>query len=105
MDIKMNSSTGTPPIWDLLSVDGIVSFITGDEETLQAAQLSAYLNLNSTPQLPGQGTDWIGFFTGGTSFGEVDSQIRNNINNSIATGYYPEYELINNRLSVMMKRG
>lgn len=105
MDISMSSSSGVPPTWDLVSTNGIVSFITGDAETLQAAQLSAYLNLGSTPQLPGQGTDWLGFFTGNTTFGEIDSQIRNNINNSIATGYYPDYELINNKLNVVMIQG
>jgi hypothetical protein len=105
MDIKMSSSTGIPPIWDCLSVKGIVSFIRSEEEKLQSAQLSTFLNLGSTPQLPTSGVDWLGFFTGTTTFGEVDSKIRNNINISKGSEYFPDYELVNNKLKVTIKRG
>lgn len=103
MDIKMDSSTGTPPTWDTVSVGGIVSFITGDEEELQAAQLATFLNLGSTPQLPLEGVDWLGFFTGSTSFGEVDSKIRENIKISKGSKFAPDYELENNNLKVTLK--
>ena len=105
MDISMSSTQGVPPTWDLVSVSGIVSWIKGDAEKLQAAQLAAYLNLGSTPQLPDQGTDWTGFFTGNTTFGTIDSQIRTNINNSIGQGFYPDYELVNNKMKVTIKQG
>jgi hypothetical protein len=105
MDMKMGSSTGLPPTWDVISVNGIVAFITGEEENLQSAQLATFLNLGSTPQLSDQGVDWLGFFTGETTFGTVDSQIRDNISISKGSDYFPDYTLENNKLKVTVRKG
>ena len=105
MDIKMGSSSGVPPTWDVVSVNGVVGFITGEEENLQCAEFATFLNLGSTPQLPNEGVDWLGFFTGSTTFGEVDSKIRENLINSKGNKYFPDYELVNNKISATLKRG
>jgi hypothetical protein len=105
MDIKMGSTNETTLKWDLVSVNGIVSFITDDEEELQSAQFATFLNLGSTPQLPDKGVDWLGFFSGSTSFGTVDSQIRNNISLSRGPDYFPYYELINNKIKATVRKG
>lgn len=104
MDIKLLSSTGIPPTMDIEVINGIARWIKGEEEELQQAQLATYKQLGSTPQLPDDGTDWLGFFTGNVSFGEIDSQIRENIKNSKGDNHIPEYEIINNKLSVTVKK-
>lgn len=104
MDIKLLSSEGIPPTLDIEVNNGIVRWIKDEEEKLQQAQLATFLQLGSTPQLPNKGVNWLGFFTENISFGEIDSQIRENIKNSKGDNYIPEYEIINNKLSVTVKK-
>ena len=64
------------PYWDFqIDQYGNVPMIYGVRQDEQQAAVSAFVNLNSIPQLPGIGVDWLGALTGNTTFGQIDSQI------------------------------
>jgi hypothetical protein len=109
MDIKMQSETiesGKLPVWDFyISDDGKASMIFDEEEDLQEAQIAAYLTKGSTPQLRAdEYVDWLGFFLGQITFGELDAQIKQSIQNAGQTDYYPQYEIENEKLKVVITK-
>jgi hypothetical protein len=84
--------------------DGIVPIIEGQVEEEQAAALITYLQLNTIPQLPAQGSPWMQYLTGETDFSDLDNTIRNNL---IAIGlvdFNPDYDIVNDRLTVKVRR-
>ena len=108
MDFQMSSVTVINGIntFDLaINSSGILPRMTADQIATQQAMMATYLILNSIPQLQGQGSDWIGFFTGNIGFGELDAQIRNNIQLSGNPSYYPNYYLENDQLQVQILKG
>ena len=78
----------------------IVPIITGQAEEMQQAQVLAQLVLNMIPQLPGVGSDWIGFIGGTLAFPVLDAQIRNTLANGGHSDYYPDYNVVNDALTV-----
>ena len=97
----MQSSTKSPTSyqeWDYYVVNGIVPIIEDDQEDAQAASMAAYLQAGTIPQLPDEGVDWVGFFTGDTPFNEVDNQIKNNLFAISLIDYYPTYDTVNDAL-------
>jgi hypothetical protein len=94
-------------VFDFNVGNGICIMITGDAEDLQHAQTAAFINLNSIPQLVGNehGVDWLGFLTGNVPFGEIDAQIRQNINYvNLSDSYYPYYSLENEKLKLTIRK-
>jgi hypothetical protein len=69
--------------------------LTGVDEDAQQAQVLCGMYLNSIPQLPGVGPDWIGFLTGSTTFAQLDGQIRSNLSSGGHADYYPTYDVVN----------
>jgi hypothetical protein len=101
MDAQMQSSTKSPTSyqeWDYYVVNGIVPIIEGEEENAQAATIAAFLQVGTIPQLPEEGVDWTGFFTGGVPFNEIDNTIKNNLARIGLVDYYPTYDTINDSL-------
>lgn len=88
------------PEWDVKVIDGIVPIITGDEENLQQATLAAFLDKGTIPLLPDLGVPWTDFFTNKVSFGELDMDIRESLNKSNKTTYYPKYYIENDKLTM-----
>jgi hypothetical protein len=92
------------PTFDFVVKDGIVPIIEGQVEEEQAAALITYLQLNTIPQLPAQGSPWMQYLTGETDFSDLDNTIRNNL---IAIGlvdFNPDYDIVNDRLTVKVRR-
>ena len=84
MDAALQSSS-TPAnsyqTFDYLVVGDIVPVLNdsganGSLEDAQHAQLAAYIQRGSIPQLTGFGVEWVEFFTGGVTFGVVDGEIK-----------------------------
>ena len=46
------------------------------------------------------GNDWVGFFTKGLPFGELDSQIRATLRQGGHSDYTPDYDIVNGALTV-----
>lgn len=84
---------------------GIAIEIDNIIESLQQVTLAAFMTLNSTPQLQGIGVDWAGWLSGNLAFAELDSQIKINISYIPNQTFYPDYNMINNQLQVMIKEG
>jgi hypothetical protein len=107
MNMRLKSTANIPPTWDI-DVDefGNAIYISGEEEELQNAQVATFLPKGSTPQLSEDVyPDWLGWLTEEVPFGELDSQIRNSIELSGSTDYYPEYSLENGKnLTVTMRK-
>jgi hypothetical protein len=105
MDIQMTSTAGSPLIWDItIDSNGCAVLIYDLNERKQQAKVASFLTLGSTPQNPDDGVDWQGFFTGSISFGELDSQIKDNIAKVNDSSLYPDYEINNNGLNVAIKQ-
>jgi hypothetical protein len=108
MDIYMDSSSTTyPKTWDIsVSADGCALMIADeDDELKQEAMVAAYLTRGSTPQVPEDGVDWQGYITGEKNFGELDSDIRDNIEKLGPNTLYPDYDIVNNALKVNILKG
>lgn len=108
MDFMMNSvqtDINGVNTFDFDVVNGVLVLMTADQIATQQAMIATYLILNSVPQLQGKGSDWIGFFTGQITFGELDAQIRDNIQLSGNASYYPNYYLENDQLKVQILKG
>ena len=101
MDAQMDSSTKSPTSyqeWDYAVVNGIVPILEGEQEKAQSATMAAFLQLGTIPQLPEEGVDWTGFFTGDVPFNEIDNSIKNNLATLGLVDYYPTYDTINDSL-------
>lgn len=103
MDLKMKSeaiSSSSHPIWDVDAKNGIIPIIIGDEEDFQTATLSGFLELGSIPQLPNAGVPWTEFLTKKITFGELDSLIRDSIQNAGKSEFYPKYDITDDVLTM-----
>lgn len=102
MDIKVRTYTdqNNQVYFDIVPENNMLSL---DEENLQNAQVASFILKNSIPQLSGNdvGVSWLEFLMGNISFGELDAQIRNNIDNvGQADNFYPNYLIENEKLKV-----
>lgn len=102
MDLKMNAEeiTTTGVIWDCEVENGIVPIITDDTEDLQCAILAGFLITGTVPQLPEAGVPWTDFLTGKISFGVLDFYVRESLSNVEKDNYYPEYDIVNDKLTM-----
>ena len=111
MDAQMASETNTLGVfsWDFFidTAQGIVPMITGANEDSQEASIAVFLTKDSTPQLAGSGqyVDWLGFFTEKISFGELDANIRQSLNNAGQSKFTPSYSMNNGQLQVAVVEG
>lgn len=107
MDFTMSSSTtGSTvsfPTWDFAVTSGVVPFIQGDPAAVQMAELAAFLQLGSIPQLPTHGVPWAEFLTKQATFGDLDAAIRKAAFNSGVSNFIPNYDFVNNKLVVTMQ--
>lgn len=107
MDLKVQAQDITlqGTTWDVEVKDGIVPIISGNEEDLQEATLACFLELGSIPQLPERGVPWTDFLTNNITFGELDSYIRESITDSGKTEFYPEYQIVDDALTLTVGKG
>jgi hypothetical protein len=107
MIMKMKSSEGIPPTWDIdVDVYGNAQFLEDDNAEMQTAQIASFLSMGSTPQLnEAIYPDWLGWMTGEKTFGDLDASIRASIDNAGITNHYPEYSIMNDKLQLAIKRG
>lgn len=108
MDMQLQSSQ-TPAnsyqIWDYQVVGNIVPILNdsgnvGSLEDNQHATVAAYLQYGSIPQLPQFGVQWMEFFTGQVNFGIVDGQIKQNLISTGLQSWFPNYDIVNEKLTV-----
>ena len=107
MDAQMASTvsaTNVYPTWDFVVVNGSVPYIVGDAEEQQKAELACFIQLGLIPSLPYAGVDWVSFFTGDISFGDLDAMIQQMINWSGVVNYAPTYSAAGNQLVVTLQR-
>lgn len=107
MDLKMKSeelSNFEYPIWDLKVENGIVPIITDDEEAMQTATLAGFLELGSIPQLPNVGVPWTDFLTKKITFGELDTLVRQSIQDAGKSEFYPKYDIQGEVLTMTVGR-
>lgn len=105
MDREKIDSAGLP-VWDLY-VDitlQSVPIIAGSEEADQQAAIAAYVFLGGIPQLPARGVDWLGFLGGAQDFGGLDAGIRDALARSGHADYMPEYDVVNDMLTVAPRK-
>ena len=108
MDMALQSSTTLAnqyQTFDYLVVGNIVPVITdsgqpGSIEDAQHAQLAAYTQRGTIPQIPGWGVEWVEFFTGGVNFGVVDGEIKQNLIAIGLSNYRPTYDIVNEKITV-----
>jgi hypothetical protein len=70
------------------------------QEDMQNAQMAAYLQYGSIPQLPNFGVQWAEYFTGSVDFGIVDGQIKSNLISVGLQNFRPIYDIVNEKLTV-----
>lgn len=107
MDAQVQG-TGQPssaPIIDLYvppaaTGSHIVPILSGSAETAQQAQVLCETFLNSIPQVPGAGNDWVGFLSENVPFGQLDAQIRATLADGGHSDFYPNYDIQNDALIV-----
>jgi hypothetical protein len=108
MDMALQSSTNVAnqyQTWDYLVQGNIVPVLddagaTGSVEDSQHAQMCAFLQYGTIPQLPTFGVQWVEFFTGEVNFGVVDGQIKSNLMAVDLSSFRPTYDLVNDKLTV-----
>ena len=108
MDMTLQSSSTAPnqyQTFDYLVVGNIVpvlndSGVNGSIEDAQHAQMAAYIQRGTVPQLPQFGVEWVEYFTGGVNFGVVDGQIKSNLISIGLSKFRPTYDLVNDKLTV-----
>lgn len=102
MDLKMSAETITTEatLWDCKVENGIVPIIHSEEEKVQAATLACFLETNSVPLLPDVGVPWVDFLNQKISFGDIDYRIRNSLYLAGRPDFYPQYDIVNDRLTL-----
>lgn len=108
MDMKMKAekiSAYENPIWDVKVKNGIVPIISGNDEKIQNAILAGFLELGTIPQLPDVGVNWPGFMTGAVSFGELDTGIRQSLQDAGVGQFQPDYDLEEDSLIMTINAG
>jgi hypothetical protein len=106
MDLKMDveHQTDDAPVWDVKTEEGIVPIIMNDDEDVQCATLACFLERGAIPQLSSVGVDWAGFLTGGKTFGELDSEIRQSLRLAGMEEFQPDYQIVGDKLTLQVKR-
>lgn len=108
MDMKMRAEQITAsenPVWDVKVINGIVPILSGKEERLQTATLAGFIELGTILQLPAVGVNWLGFLTGSVTFGELDTGIRQSIQDAGVGEFSPDYDLVNDTLVMTINAG
>ena len=108
MDAALQSSftpANSYQVFDYLVQGNIVPVLndaglTGSVEDAQHAQMSAYIQRGTIPQLPQFGVEWVEFFTGAVNFGVVDGEIKSNLLAVGLSNFRPVYDLVNDKLTV-----
>lgn len=102
MDLKMNAEEikDTGITWDCKVQNGSVPIISGDEEDLQCATLSAFLIKGTIPLLPEAGVPWTEFLSKQISFGELDYYIRDSLLKVEKETFYPQYSIDKDKLTM-----
>jgi hypothetical protein len=106
VDVRMDSENvgSTFPAWDFfIDSEGQAPFLEGDVADDQAANLCAFVDKNSSPQLTEQHTPWTQYMLGETDFGMVDMTIRNNLN-LLSLPHRPTYDIVNDKLTCTVVR-
>jgi hypothetical protein len=102
MDAQMQStskSANSYQTWDYyVDSSGNVPILTGSQEEAQAANMAAFLQRGTIPQLPEEGVQWVEYFMGEVTFGDIDNQIKNNLMKIDLVDYFPTYEIVNDAL-------
>lgn len=112
MDAQLQSSSTPADSYQTFDyfVDGNIVPVLDDAgavnslEDQQHAQLAAYLQYGTIPQLPSFGVQWVEYFTKQVNFGVVDGQIKSNL---LAIGlptFFPDYDIINQKLVVGVRK-
>lgn len=106
-DARVNSTVKTAdtyPIWDLFVENGIVPILSGAEENQQRANIAAFIQVGTIPQLPDVGVDWTGFFVKRLSFGDLDTSLRQSLYASGCGDYTPSYDIVDDQFYTTIKR-
>jgi hypothetical protein len=75
--------------------------MTGQAESDQQAQVLCQLVLGSVPQVPDAGNDWPTFLSGAApQLGQIDANIRETLKRGGRSDYAPDYDVVNDQLSV-----
>lgn len=106
MDMKVSRSTAQTasqfPNFDVAVENGIVPLVSGNDESVQAAALAAFIQVGTIPQLPGVGVPWAEFSTNIATFGDVDAAIRKAAAAANVSNFSPDYSIENEKLVVNM---
>lgn len=102
MDVEEILSSGVT--WDVAIEEGIVPILTDDDENMQGAILAGFLERGTIPQLPSAGVPWQDFLTQKLSFGELDSEIRDSLRLADKPEYYPDYDLVDDKITLTIGR-
>jgi hypothetical protein len=108
VDALMASSvavSGYYQTWDFMVVSGQVPIVSGMNGDQQNADISAFVQLGTIPQLPNKGVNWVGFLTGLITFGQLDANIRQALQDARAGGYVPHYVTKAGTLTVNIQLG
>ena len=85
--------------WDYyVDSTGKVPIIDGEQERAQSANMAAFIQRGTIPQLPDDGVQWVEYFMGEVTFSDIDNQIKNNLMQIDAVDYFPTYEIVNDQL-------
>lgn len=106
MDVEMLKETGADnsEIWDIKTEGSIVPILTGEQENIQIALLACFLEKGTIPQLPEMGVEWTKFLTGDVTFGELDMQIRDSLQNAGKMDFIPDYQIDGDRLTLTVSK-
>jgi hypothetical protein len=107
MDILLSATTTTLPKTLDIAIDdyGCSIDLFDDNELIQQGAIAVYLTRGSTPQVPLDGVDWQSYIGGIKSMGELDADIKGNIEKLGNTTLYPSYDIVNNKLTVNILKG
>ena len=94
VDAQMASTLQTGlayPTWDFVVVSGQIPMLTGTNGDQQNANVAAFMQMGTIPQLPDKGVNWVGFLTSQIGFGQLDANIRQALKDANASQYVPNY--------------
>jgi hypothetical protein len=108
IDAQMTStvtSSSAYPTWDFNVVGNIVPIIQDTLAEQQSANVAAFLQIGTIPQLPGIGVDWTGYLTGNLSFGDLDQAIRASLLAVGLSTFSPNYDIVGSKLTTTIIKG
>lgn len=106
MNVEMLKEVDTDDseVWDIKTEGNIVPILTGEQEDIQIALLSCFLEKGTIPQLPDMGVEWTKFLTKDLTFGELDMQIRDSLQNAGRLEFIPDYQIDGDRLTLTVSK-